>query len=215
MKDGVFSSGIMLRIGKTEEIKEQYEKGFLRFSCPGNWIMYAKKKHDDGIADRYEAIFAHLKKGDPRLLEAFNNDPVNMEWSSWNEEGPDDTIYARYIHSCLVPTVCFYSIDVEDVARYFDLPMEKGNWVEVDLMPYYESLGINNREEYSILAIHSVKALVEELRREIPKLINDMVIIEKRHFKPECLSKRKGGCCCQTIRQYRYTTGVVTRWNWV
>lgn len=183
--EGVFRSGIMLRIGKTEEIVRQYEEGYLRFSCPGNWIMYAKKNHDDGIADRYEAIFAHVKRDDPRLLEAFKNDPTEMAWSLWGEAGPDDTIYARYVHSCLVPTVCFYSVDVKDVARYFGLPIEKGNWVEVDLMPYYEALGIKNREEYSILAIHSVSDLVEELRREIPKLISDMQFIEKRHFNPE------------------------------
>ena len=59
-----------------------------------------------------------------------------------------------------MPTVCFYSVDVKDLARYFGLPMENGNWVEVDLMPYYEALGIKNREEYSILAIHSVSNLV-------------------------------------------------------
>ena len=81
--DGVFRSGIMLRIGKTEEIVRQYEEGYLRFSCPGNWIMYAKKNHDDGIADRYEAVFAHVKRDDPRLLEAFNNDPTEMAWSLW------------------------------------------------------------------------------------------------------------------------------------
>ena len=103
--DSVFRSGIMLRIGKTDEIERQYEEGYLRFSCPGNWIMYAKKNHEDGIADRYEAIFAHVKKDYPRLLEAFYNDPAEMAWSLWSEAGTDDTIYARYVHSCLVPTV--------------------------------------------------------------------------------------------------------------
>ena len=64
--DSVFSSGIMLRIGKTEEIEKQYNEGYLRFSCPANWINYAKIQ-PPGIADKYEAVFAHVKRDDPRL----------------------------------------------------------------------------------------------------------------------------------------------------
>ena len=40
--------------------------------------MYAKKNHDDGIADRYEAIFAHVKRDDPRLLEARIEDLIRQ-----------------------------------------------------------------------------------------------------------------------------------------
>ena len=64
--DGVFRSGIMLRIDKSEEIEKQYNEGYLRFSCPANWINYAKIQ-PPGIADKYEAVFAHVKRDDPRL----------------------------------------------------------------------------------------------------------------------------------------------------
>ena len=64
--DSVFRSGIMLRIGKTEEIERQFNEGYLRFSCPANWINYAKIQ-PPGIADKYEAVFAHVKRDDRRL----------------------------------------------------------------------------------------------------------------------------------------------------
>ena len=64
--DSVFSSGIMIRIDKTEVIEKQYNEGYLRFSCPANWINYAKIQ-PPGIADKYEAVFAHVKRDDPRL----------------------------------------------------------------------------------------------------------------------------------------------------
>lgn len=62
----MFNSGLMIRIGRTEEIEKQYRECYIRFSCPANWINYANN-HAPGIADKYEAIFAHVDKFDPRL----------------------------------------------------------------------------------------------------------------------------------------------------
>ena len=55
-----------MRLGKTEEIERQFNEGYVRFSCPANWINYAKMQ-PTGIADRLEAIFVHVKKDDPRF----------------------------------------------------------------------------------------------------------------------------------------------------
>ena len=51
----MFRSGIMLRVGTTEEIERQFKEGYLRFGCAANWIMYAKSQ-PPGIPDRYEAL---------------------------------------------------------------------------------------------------------------------------------------------------------------
>ena len=64
--DSVFSSGIMIRVGKTEEMEKQYNEGYLRFSCPANWINYAKIQ-PPGIADKFEAVFAHVKRLEIRV----------------------------------------------------------------------------------------------------------------------------------------------------
>ncbi len=179
----MFRSGIMLRIGKNDDIEKQYNEGYLRFSCPANWINYARSQ-PEGIADKYEAVFAHVAKNDPRLLEESYGDPLSDFMAFWNEDGPDNTVYARYVTSCLAPTICFYSIDVQDVANHFGIPGHSGDWIRVDLIPYYESMHIN-REESSILVIHSAKQLVEELRREIPKVINSKDDLVKKEFTPE------------------------------
>ena len=182
--DGVFRSGIMLRIGKTEDIERQYEEGYLKFSCPGTWIMYAKKNHDDGIADKYEAIFAHVKRDDPRLLKACNNDPANMALSLWCEAGSDDTIYARYVYSCLVPSVCFYSIAVKDVARYFGLPMEKGNWVEADYVKYDLDLNEEFIDPYPYKALFRKRPEFSE-QREARMVIPGVIFLRYPYENPD------------------------------
>ena len=47
-------ANIMLRIGKTKKIEEQFNEGFLWFGCPANWIDLAKMDKT-GKADKYEA----------------------------------------------------------------------------------------------------------------------------------------------------------------
>ena len=177
----MFSSGLMLRLGKTGEIEKQYNEGYLRFSCPANWINYANT-HPDGIADGYEGVFAHVKKDDP-LLSTPGDDgvPLNKYRSLWCNEGPDDTLFVRYVFSCLVPTICFYSIDLKDVARHFGMQQQNNWWLHIDLQRYYAAMGIKP-EESSVLIIRYPWKLVEELRREIPKAVSEATNIDKTGF---------------------------------
>ncbi len=179
---GTISSGIMLHIGKTEEIKKQFEEGYLRFSCPANWINYAKKQ-PPGIADRYEAIFAHVKKDDPRFgMICDDGYPLNYSRSLWNDYEPDGTVYARYVFSTLVPAICFYSISIKDAARHFGIKGGSSMWLSADLRPYYKALNINT-EEYSVLAIRFPGKFADDLRHEIPKAVHGANNIDKRDFK--------------------------------
>lgn len=180
---GTISSGIMLHLGKTEEIDKQFKEGYLRFSCPANWINYAKKQAP-GIADRYEAIFAHVKKNDPRFgMICDDGYPLNYSRSLWNDYEPDGTVYARYLLSTLVPAICFYSISIKDAARHFGINWGSSKWLRADLQPYYKALNINT-EEYSILAIRFPGKLVDELRREIPIAMPKVKNINKSNFNP-------------------------------
>jgi hypothetical protein len=101
-------SNILIRIGETDKIERQFNDGYLRFGCPANWIDFANKD-TSGVADRYEAIFAHAKKDDPRIKELGDGDAFNQFAGFWNEEGPNDTVYLRNIVTCLVPTICFFT----------------------------------------------------------------------------------------------------------
>ena len=55
MNDGKFHCGVLIRVGSTEKILDQYKNRYLRFGCPANWINYANT-HRDGIADEYEGV---------------------------------------------------------------------------------------------------------------------------------------------------------------
>ncbi len=108
---------VLIRVDRTNRIKEQYKENCVVFGCPANWIDYARK-HADGIADKYEAICGHVRKDDPRLSMICDDGvPLNAFRSLWNEEGPDNTIYVRYIYDCLTPTICFYSVNVKNVLK--------------------------------------------------------------------------------------------------
>ena len=172
----------MLRLGSTEEIEKQFNEGYIRFSCPANWINYARH-NAPGIADKFEAVFAHVKRDDPRLATKGDDGvPLNKYRSLWNDEGPDDTLYVRYVFSTLVPAVCFYSIDIKDAARHFGINGNSGYWLKTDLQPYYEAMNIVP-DKSSVLIIRYPGQFFEELRREIPKAIIGAQNIDKRDFQ--------------------------------
>lgn len=172
----------MLRIGKTKKIEEQFNEGFLWFGCPANWIDYAKKD-SSGIADRYEVVFAHVPKDDPRIKELGGGDPFNQFFGFWNEEGPDDTVYLRNIVTCLVPAVCFYSIDLKGAVEYFKIKGNSSDYISVNLNPYYKAM-IDDTEEYSALIIKYPGGLFQELRREVPKMVKEKINLVKHNFDP-------------------------------
>ena len=180
-----FKSGVMLRLGKTKEIEKQYNEGYLRFSCAANWINYARINPSIGVADKYEGVFAHVKRDDPRLATLGDDGvPLNSGRSLWCDKGPDDTLYVRYAFSCLVPAICFYSLDVKDVVKHFKVAGKRDECVMVDLRQYYNAMGID-RNEYSILAIYDPWSLDKDLRREIPEVIDKAENIDKHNFQED------------------------------
>ena len=181
MNDGKFHCGVLIRVGSTEKILDQYENRYLRFGCPANWINYANT-HRDGLADEYEGVFAHVKQDDPRLSMICDDGyPLNHRRSLWNKLMSDGTVYARYVFSCLVPAICFYSIDVKDAAKHFGIEGNDDKWLRADLQPYYKALGIDVAES-SVLVVWRPGELIEELRLEIPKVIGAAGNVDKRRF---------------------------------
>ena len=174
----------MLRIGKTKVIEEQFNNCYLNFCCPANWIDLAQKDMT-GTADKYEAVFAHVKKGDPRIEKLSRGNITNLVLGYWFDEGPDDTVYIRDVQMCLKPMLCVYSLDLVDAAKHFGIRPNTGDWIEIDLRPYMDSMTDSKMEDYSVMVIYEPTYLMDELKREIPKVVSSYVNIEKRFFDPD------------------------------
>ncbi len=166
----MFDSGIMLRLGKTENIHRQYEECRLTFSCPANWIMYAKQDAS-GIADKYEAIWGHVRKDDTRLSQICDDGtPLNSSNSLWitEDENNNEFIFVRYIYFCLTPTICFYSKEIK--SNVIKLEQELGHKIDnykIDIQPYLDSLGLDVKD-CSFLVVRYPGKLWGELKMQIP-----------------------------------------------
>ena len=180
-------SNIMIRIGETDKIERQFNEGYLRFGCPANWINYAEKYPDSGTADRFEAVFAHVKKDDPRIIELGGGDPFNQFFGFWNEEGPDDTVYLRNVAACLVPAICFFSIDLKDAVEHFKIKGNSTDYINVNLLPFYRAMIDDPKkyDQYSALIFTDPGGLLTDLKREVPKLVSGKIYLVKRNFNPD------------------------------
>ena len=178
----MFNSGLMIRIGRTEEIEKQYRECYIRFSCPANWINYANN-HAPGIADKFEAIFAHVDKFDPRLWMTCS-DGAPLYGALWRSENSDGTVYARYLYSCLVPTVCFYSLGISKLAKQMGIKDNKPGRITIDLLSYYKAMNVCP-EESSVLVIRFPGLFIPELRREIPNAVKAANNIAKADFNAD------------------------------
>lgn len=178
----MFNSVVFLRIGRTDEIERQIDSSMIKFGCPANWINYANN-HPDGIADKYEAVFAHVRKDDPRLSMICDDGvPLNRYRSLWSDEEPDGSVYARYIYSCLVPTVCFYSIDKDGIRKNIPEIDGKHTGFTIDLDPYYQSINVDLAQS-SIMVICSPHLLFEDLKEGIPRAIASARNVSKDNFE--------------------------------
>ncbi len=177
----------MLRLGKTANIHQQYEECRLTFGCPANWIRYAKQD-SRGIADEYEAIWGHVRKNDPRLSQICDDGaPLNSSRSLWTSEDRknNDYIYVRYIYFCLTPSLCFYSRDIQnEVIKCEEKLGKRIEFLDVDILPYINSLGLNVND-CSFLLISYPGKLIEELKVQIPIAIkNAKAPIDISDFDP-------------------------------
>lgn len=89
-----------------------FVKGHFNFSCAGAYIRQGLETGNKEQGDPYEAIFARVEKGDPRI--------TNMQKRLGNDlEIIDDEKYVmlRRYSAYLVPTFCFFHYKIEDISR--------------------------------------------------------------------------------------------------
>lgn len=181
-KDYYLSTGILIRIGKTDEIMTQFNDGFIEFGCPANWITYAKNDCS-GIADKYEAIIGHVHNDDPRLSVLGDDGiPLNMFRSLWMDDCGDGKVFVRYLIHCLIPTLCLFSIPVNRLAKN---RINSNDVLSVDFRLFKEAYGIKEEREYSVIIFPNPKLFFEDIRRRLVESVSKCNIIDKTYFTNE------------------------------
>lgn len=86
--------------------------GEFNFGCPGAYIEEAIKEGNNEQGDKYEAVFARLKKGDARISDARDCLKDDLEII---EDG--QYVLLRRNSAKLVPTFCFFNYIIEDLRK--------------------------------------------------------------------------------------------------
>jgi len=106
----------LLKVGAKKWLTK-LKSGELSFSCPGQYVRIAKLEGNMEQGDLYEAVFARLKKNDPRVIECENRFGNDLEVI------PDgEYVLLRRKSSLFVPTFCFYSYRGFDVLDNVSAP---------------------------------------------------------------------------------------------
>ena len=90
-------------------ILDEYNEGYLRFSCPANWINYAKIQ-PPGIADKFEAVFAHVKRDPVYRPDLYHDNELIVPV-------PGLKSYSSIIPATKCSTIMFDNFN-EDFSRY-------------------------------------------------------------------------------------------------
>lgn len=105
-------------MGHSAEMKAAYNNRLLQFSCAANWIHYAITKSNQTIGDYLEGVMGHVVYTDnlKDIITDLNGKPLNNNLLI-TPYGSKIYCYLRYIPTILMPTICFYGIDMEDYLR--------------------------------------------------------------------------------------------------
>lgn len=124
MLDETQSYGL-LKVGQNKWIQKLYN-GEVSFSCAKAFIYQAKHDENDEQGDSDEAVFARLKKDDPRIDEMRHLLGRDLEII-------DDNSYVklRRKSACFVPIFCIYTILYSD---FISQVKKKGdNYIRIDI----------------------------------------------------------------------------------
>ena len=159
----------MLRVGRTEQMQLEFEKGELTFSCAANWINKALGPYNDGsISDMYECVFAHLKDNNkPIKIKDSHGMPMGDNLLEFKNQS-DGTCWLRFVPTILTPALCFYATNREKIITELKLLGNKNTsefYFRLDC--YCKSMGYRI-EDASYLIIEDVQAFLDELKEQIP-----------------------------------------------
>lgn len=103
--------GCVFRFGEKRWM-EQFIKGHFNFSCAGAYIEKAEHEGNNEQGDKYEAVFARLKKCDPRINDIKKRLKEDLEII-------DDGQYVllRRQSAKYIPTFCFFAYKKSDLEK--------------------------------------------------------------------------------------------------
>lgn len=143
MLDETQSYGL-LKVGQNKWIQKLYNGG-VSFSCARAFIFQAKHYGNDEQGDADEAVFARLKKDNPRIGEMRDLLGNDLEII-------DDNLYVklRRKSACFVPIFCIYSILYSD---FISQVKKKGdNLVVIDISDKIYNGFIGNTDCQNVLS---------------------------------------------------------------
>lgn len=164
-----FTSSMLLRVDSLENIKSSYENQTLRFSCAANWIDYAKKGNTS-IGDHLECTFAHFPKNDDTQFFDSHGHPMGNHLMV-TEDQRDGSKYVCLIPSLLIPSMCFYTVNLEKIEKFEGIPYHPQCTCFM-LDKYCECMDYK-REDAAFLLIKDPEQFIEELSSLVPQLVKD------------------------------------------
>lgn len=89
---------------------EAFARGYFSFSCPGAYITQAIETGNNEQGDRFEAVFARLRKTDPRIEKMKEQLHEDLEII---EDG--EYVLLRRYSARLIPVFCFFNYKISDL----------------------------------------------------------------------------------------------------
>ena len=166
-----FTTTLLMRVGKTEEIQRCYDENILSFGCAANWLDYSLKQNNQITGDPFEGAFAHI------LINDLHTDTIkDVKGNPMGDhlhilKLPDNTCLLRYIPTILVPVLCFYTFNVGKIRKIMDQKGSATSWIGFDLNRYCDTMKYD-KKKCSYLFITRPICLFNELREAIPAAIN-------------------------------------------
>lgn len=157
-----------LKVGRTDEILNNFNNNQITFGCPANWLDYARKEKNPSVGDILESVYACCPISEKELH-------INQEQREYTIIGnaSADSCYLYKQSTILTPALCFMSFKNEDEYKnkcFFNINEYIGR------MQYL-------LEEASILIIKDVKTFHNELNEQVPTaLSNSKNVIFKKPY---------------------------------
>ena len=98
-----------LKVGRTDEILNNFNNNQITFGCPANWLDYARKEKNPSVGDILESVYACCPISEKELH-------INQEQREYTIIGnaSADSCYLYKQSTILTPALCFMSFKNED-----------------------------------------------------------------------------------------------------
>lgn len=166
--DNNITSIMLIRVGQTKALLDQYNNSYIKFGCPANWISYNATHNNSTIGDPYECVFARVNKNFPfKLIKDKRGNPIgrNLLIISSRE---DDTVYLAFQPTILMPTLCLFNLEPNNIPKAI-----RDSGAAIDMKILAHTYGYDcSEQDISFMIIDNPIMFYDELDRVLPKVIS-------------------------------------------